>query len=57
MRAAAAQHSHSGRKKEGGKIELQNGPKSLTVMLAIANAMASHAGLASPLLSVNKHGG
>lgn len=31
--------------------------KSLTVMLAIAHTMASHAGLASPLFSVNKHGG
>lgn len=37
--------------KKGAEIE------SLTVVLAIANAMASHAGLARPLLSVNKHGG
>lgn len=27
------------------------------MMLAVANTMASHTGLASPLLSVNKHGG
>ncbi len=31
--------------------------KSLTVMLAIAHTMASHTGLASPLFSVNEHGG
>jgi hypothetical protein len=27
------------------------------VMLAVANAMASHTGLASPLFSVDEHGG
>jgi hypothetical protein len=31
--------------------------KSLTVMLAVANAMASHTGLASPLFAVDEHGG
>ncbi len=33
------------------------GQKSLTVMLAVAHAMAAHTGLARPLFSVNQHGG